>query len=71
MKFNRIRDLREDNDFTQNYVAKIINCSRSVYSMYESGKMNIPIDIFISMANIYEVSIDYLLNRTNNKKINE
>ena len=69
--FQRIRDLREDNDLKQRQIADILNCSQQVYSNYELGQRDIPTDILIKLANYYKVSIDYLLGQTNNPKRNK
>ena len=66
----RIRDLREDADMTQTEIAKILNCSQRVYSNYERGELDIPTDILIKLVNFHNVSVDYILGRTNNKKTN-
>ena len=67
-QYRHIRDLREDADLTQEYIAKMLGCSQVAYSYYEIGKRDIPTDILIKLANFYNVSIDYLLDQTNNKK---
>ena len=68
----RIRDLREDTDLTQEYVAKtILNCTRSAYSKMESGTRLISIDDLIKLADFYNVSIDYILCRTDIPEINK
>lgn len=59
--YRRIRDLREDNDFTQTYVAKMLHCSQQVYSNYELGQRDIPTDILIKLSRFYDVSVDYIL----------
>lgn len=59
--YRRIRDLREDKDLTQTYLAKILNCSQTAYSKYELGQRDIPTDILIRIAKFHKVSIDYLL----------
>ena len=68
--FKRIRDLREDNDLTQKQVAKELNCSQQVYSNYELGQRDIPTTILIKLSEFYNVSVDYILNITNNPEIN-
>lgn len=68
--YQRIRDLREDKDLTQAQMGKILSCSQRVYSNYERGDINIPTAILIKLADFHQVSIDYLLERTNNPKIN-
>ncbi|HEV6150808.1 helix-turn-helix domain-containing protein [Streptococcus sp. HMSC077D04] len=65
----RIRDLREDTDLTQEYVAKIVlNCTRSAYSKMESGSRLISIDDLVKLADFYKVSLDYLVGRVDNKE---
>lgn len=68
--YRRIRDLREDHDFTQKQMARELNCSQQVYSNYELGQRDIPTDILLGLSRFYDVSIDYLLNNTDNPKIN-
>lgn len=63
MKFENIRNLREDNDKTQKEVAAYLNIKQNTYSKYELGKINVPIDVFIKLADYYTVSIDYLVGR--------
>ena len=64
----RLKDLREDHDLKQEDVAKILNISQTNYSKYELGKINIPINSLIVLANFYNTSIDYLLGITNESK---
>lgn len=64
--YRRIRDLREDKDLTQTQMGKILSCSQRVYSNYERGDIDIPTTVLIRLADFYDVSVDYLLNRTNN-----
>lgn len=64
----RIRDLREDNDFNQQTVAKLLHTSQTVYSRYELGKRPLPIEHLITLCKFYDVSADYLLGFTNMKK---
>ena len=61
MIYKRIRDLREDNNYTQKELSKILNCSQQVYSNYELGQRDIPTDILIKLAKFYNVSTDYIL----------
>ena len=63
----RIRDLREDRDLTQNEVSKLLNISQGAYSYYELNKRNIPLDYLCKLADFYNVSVDYLLYRTEKK----
>ena len=67
MKFENIRNLREDNDKTQKEIADYLNIKQTTYSKYERGKINIPIDVFIKLADYYTVSIDYLVGRVKKK----
>ncbi len=62
--YQRIRDLREDNDLTQREVAKILHCSQQVYSNYELGQRDIPTKVLIQLAHYYNVSVDYILGIT-------
>ena len=64
----RLKDLREDNDYTQSYVASVLNCKQNSYQQYESGKRQIPIDGLIRLAELYDTSIDYILDITDEKK---
>lgn len=65
----RIRDLREDDDLTQEYIAKIVlNCTRSAYSKMEAGSRLISINDIIKLADFYKVSLDYLVGRVDNKE---
>lgn len=68
--YPRIRDLREDNDLTQTQMGKILSCSQRVYSNYERGEIDIPTYTLIKIADFYIVSVDYLLNRTDNPRLN-
>lgn len=67
MIFPNIRNLREDNDKKQIELANYLNVRQTTYSKYELGKINIPIEIFIKLADYYDVSVDYLLGRTKEK----
>ena len=65
----RIRDLREDDDLTQEYIAKIVlNCTRSAYSKMEAGSRLISINDLIKLADFYKVSLDYLVGGVDNKE---
>lgn len=65
----RMRDLREDNDKTQQEIAEILNTSQTMYARYERGANELPIHHLIALADYYNVSTDYLLGRTNNANI--
>ena len=68
--YTRIRDLREDRDLKQSDIAALLKCTQSCYSLYENGQRDIPTDVLIKLANYYNVSIDYLLGRTDNPETN-
>ena len=65
MYFQKIRDLREDNDKKQQELARYLCIKPNTYSNYECGKINIPIDALIKLADFYGVSLDYLVGRDN------
>ena len=62
-----MRDLRQDNDYTQEYVAKYLGVAQNTYSQYESDKRPIPAEYLIALCDLYEVSADYLLGRVDKK----
>lgn len=68
--YRRIRDLREDRDLTQTEMGKILSCSQRVYSNYERGELDIPTGVLIRLADFHGVSVDYLLERTDNPRTN-
>lgn len=68
MKFENIRNLRIDKGYTQKEIAKLLGISQNTYSQYEIGVLNYPVDALIKLADIYNVSIDYLVGRTNEKQ---
>ena len=62
--YQRLRDLREDNDLKQADIANYLNCSQVCYSYYELGKRDIPTDVLIKPARFYKTSVDYILGLT-------
>lgn len=68
MVFQNIRNLREDHDKIQTELAEYLNVKQTTYSKYELGKINIPIEVFIKLADYYDVTIDYLVGRSKEKK---
>lgn len=68
MYLKRLRDLREDKDKYQVDIAKYLKITRQQYSLYETGKRDIPIDLLIMLADYYNTSIDYIVERTDEKK---
>lgn len=67
---NRIKDLREDKDLKQIDLAKIINTSQQNISNYEQEKTSPTQDIWIKLSNYFNVSIDYIMGKTNNPENN-
>ena len=65
---DRIRALREDNDYTQNQIANILNICQRTYADYELGKTRIPIDSLIKLAKYYDVDMNYISGTSNDKK---
>lgn len=63
MTYQRIRDLREDNDKTQADIAKYLGTTAQYYGKYEKGEREIPFSRAIQLAEYYEVSLDYLAGR--------
>ena len=68
MKWQRIEDLRIDNDLTQQQVADILFCRREVYRRYEKGIRELPLSFAITLAKYYNVSLDYLVGLSDNKQ---
>lgn len=66
--YPRIRNLREDMDLSQTKLAKLIGMSQTGYSKYETGENDIPTNILIKLAKLYNTSTDYLLGLTDEKK---
>ena len=71
MKFQRIQDLRTDADLSQRQLSEILHISQRSYSHYETGSRNIPIEMLSRLANYYDISIDYLVGRTDKKEMNK
>ncbi len=68
MIYKRIRDLREDNDLTQQNLADALHINRRTYSAYENGVNSMTPETLIKIANFYDVSVDYLLGLTDTPK---
>ena len=64
MAYNRIRELREDHDLRQVDIARVLQMSQTGYSKYETGENDVPTTVLIALARYYSVSVDYLLNLT-------
>lgn len=66
--YPRLKDLREDNDFSQAEIADYLHMKQPQYSRYERGVRDIPTDILISLSKLYKTSTDYILGLTNELK---
>ena len=66
MIYPNIRNLREDRDLKQKDLAEILHISPNTYSQYENGVIQLTAETLILLADFYNVSIDYLLGRSNN-----
>ena len=71
MKFQRSQDLRTDADLSQKQLSEILHISQRSYSHYETGSRNIPVEMLIRLANYYDISVDYLVGRTDKKEMNK
>ncbi len=67
-KYDRIRNLREDSDLTQAEIGEQINVPQRTYAYYERGERMIPPQVLIALAQFHQVSVDYLLGLTDQKK---
>ncbi len=68
MNIQRLKEIREDRDIPQKAIASILNTTQQQYSKYELGIQLIPIDRLCLLADFYNVSIDYLISRTDERK---
>ena len=66
--YQRLRDLREDRDMTQAEVAGVLGITRQQYQLYESGRREMPFNLIIDFGEYFNVSIDYIAGRTNDKR---
>ena len=71
MKYQRIKDLREDSDLTQSQIGEKLNLPQRTYAYYESGERMLPPHVLCALADFYGVSVDYLLERTDKKNEND
>lgn len=69
MYLRRLKDLREDKDLKQKDIANILKIKQQQYSLYETGKRDLPFELAIILAKFYNTSLDYIAELTNNKKI--
>ena len=68
MDFSRLKDIREDKDINQEKMANILGVKRSTYSLWELGVNIIPLNYLVAYADYFDLSLDYVLNLTNNRK---
>lgn len=66
VRFKKLREIREDKDIKQKVIAKYLNVSQNTYSQYETGVISLTAEVLIKLADYYNVSVDYLLDRTDN-----
>lgn len=64
----KLKNLREDHDLTQQYVANYLKINRVVYNRYEKGTREIPISLLLKLSLLYQVSIDYIVDNPSHKK---
>ena len=69
MQFKNLRAIREDRDLKQKEIAKYLNVSQNTYSQYETGVIALTAEVLITLSKYYNVSIDYLLDQTENPTI--
>lgn len=62
--YPRLRDLREDNDMTQEQLVQLLNMHKTTYTNYEQGKREPPFELIVKLAKLYNVSIDYIAGLT-------
>ncbi len=67
-KYVRLRNLREDSDLTQKDIGNALKITQRAYAYYESGERMIPLPMLEELAELYDVSVDYILGRTDDKR---
>lgn len=67
--WERLRIIREQREYKQKEIAEILDTTQQYYSDYENGKRDIPIRVYIKLADFYGVSIDYLAGRTSKQRL--
>lgn len=70
VQFRNLREVREDRCVRQKDIAQYLNVSQNTYSQYETGVISLTAEVLIKIADFYQVSIDYLLDRTDNPQVN-
>ncbi len=71
MQFKNLKGIREDRDIKQREIATYLNVSQNTYSQYETGVIALTAEVLIKLSDFYSVSIDYLLDRTDNPEISK
>ncbi|MBQ2902522.1 MAG: helix-turn-helix transcriptional regulator [Agathobacter sp.] len=66
MQYKNLRAIREDRDIKQKDIASFLNVSQNTYSQYETGVISLTAEVLVKLADYYGVTVDYLLDRTNN-----
>ena len=66
MVFKNLKSIREDHDIKQRELAELLHVSQNTYSQYENGVIALTAEVLIKLADFYQCSVDYLLDRTNN-----
>lgn len=66
--YQRLRDLREDQDLSQGDIARLLQTTQQTYSLWERGDRELPLHHAITLAIFYKVSMDYICGLTNDKK---
>ena len=69
MQFKNLRGIREDRDLKQKDIAKVLNVSQNTYSQYETGVISLTAEVLIKLSDYYNVSIDFLLDRTSDPRV--
>ncbi len=61
----RLKEIREEKQYSQKYIANLLNIKQNTYSQYETGVRQVPISVLINLAKFYNISVDYILELTN------
>ena len=68
MNIERLKEIREDEDYKQSDIAKVLNTTQQQYSKYELGLQVIPVEMLVKIAKFYNTSVGYLIGLTNERK---
>lgn len=69
MNISRLKEIREDRDYKQSDIAKVLGTTQQQYSKYELGIQVISVERLVKLAKFYNTSVDYLLGLTNERRI--